>query len=410
MISLDEARLRLARATQPLASVTVDLCEASGRRLVASVRADVDLPPADVSAMDGYAVRHVDLETGRSLPVVAEVAAGEVGAPLPPASSARIFTGAPLPAGADTVVPQEKARREGDGPVDLEPVVLGAHVRLRGEVIVAGREVFPAGTWVTPQMVSAMASCGASRVEVVPRPALAVVVTGGEVTDVSKRPAPGQIRDSNGPLLASLAAASGFTIVSRTRAADTTEALRDALSEALAVSDLVLTTGGVSVGDHDLVPAVAIELGAEVLFHRVRMKPGKPLFAARVGEKLLLGLPGNPLAVLVGWRLFAWPAAAALAGDERAFREAPVEAWLVAATDTPRSRTELRPAILRNGHGGPLLELVSWRGSHDVSAAAQADVLARFEPEGSYPAGSRVPCYPLASADPGPGRRWGSSR
>jgi len=410
MILLDEARSLLARAVQPLPPVSVALADALGRSLAEPVRSDIDLPTADVSAMDGYAVRHEDLAAGEALPVTSEVAAGDVGDPLGPGSAARIFTGAPLPPGADTVVPQEQATTEDDGRVRLEPCVQGAPVRRRGEVVAAGEEVVGAGVWVTPQLVSVMASCGASQVIVVPPPAIAVVVTGAEIVGASERPAPGRVRDSNGPLLAALAAAAGLEIASAARAADTEEALGAALSEALAAADLVLTTGGVSVGDYDLVPQVAVALGAEVLFHRVRMKPGKPLFAARIGSKLLLGLPGNPLAVLAGWRLFAWPAAAALAGDEGAFRETPVEAQLTRAADAPRSRTELRPARLRDGLGGPSVEIVPWHGSHDVAAAAQADALARFEPECEYAEGSTVVCYPLAPADPRPGRRTGPAR
>ncbi|MEE8192972.1 MAG: gephyrin-like molybdotransferase Glp [Gemmatimonadales bacterium] len=408
MIPIDEARSLLAGAVKPLAPVSVDLRSALGCRLSSAVRSDVNVPPADVSAMDGYAVRHADLAAGRPLPVFAEVAAGDTGSELAPGAVARIFTGAPLPLGADTVVPQEHVETGGDGRVTLEPCIRGAHVRRRGEVVTAGAEIFAAGAWVTPQMLSVMASCGASRIDVVPAPSVAVVVTGAEIVDAATTPEPYQIRDSNGPLLTALAAAARFEISCSARAADTKEALHEALSRAVADADLVLTTGGVSVGDYDLVPDIVAELGGEVLFHRVRIKPGKPLLAARIGSKLLLGLPGNPLAVLAGWRLFAWPAAAALAGDDEAFSETPVEAGLGHPAATPANRTELRPAFLRAAVGGPSVELIGWRGSHDVSAAARANALARFDPECEYPEGSRIPCYPLSTADPRPGKGWRS--
>lgn len=406
MIPLDEARLLLARAVKRLAPVSVDLRSSLGCRLASEVQSDVDVPPADVSAMDGYAVQHAELTAGRPLPVADEVAAGDAGTELAPGTTVRIFTGAPLPKGADTVVPQENAETGGDGRVTLEPCVGGAHVRRRGEVVTAGAKIFAAGEWVTPQMVSVMASCGASRIDVVPAPSVAVVVTGTEIVDAAMTPGPYQIRDSNGPLLTALAAAAGFEISSSTRAADTKEALHEALSRAVADADLVLTTGGVSVGDYDLVPDVVAELGGEVLFHRLRMKPGKPLLAAHIGSKLLLGLPGNPLSVLAGWRLFAWPAAAALAGDDEAFSETPLEAELGHPAATPRSRTELRPAFLRAAVGGPSVEVIGWRGSHDVLAAARANALARFDPQREYPEGSRIPCYPLGTADPRPGKGW----
>jgi len=403
MIALDEARFQLARTVHSLRPVKVDLEDALGRCLARPVRSDVDLPPADVSAMDGYAVRHSDFLTGSVLPVAAEVAAGEVGAPLSIGAAARIFTGAPLPEGANTIVPQEQAHLDDEGNVSLEALRAGSHVRRRGEVIEAGTEVICAGGWITPQMVSVMAACGAARIEVIPAPRIATVVTGAEIVDVARRPAAGQIRDSNGPLLAALARASRLDVSTSMRAIDTRDDLRRAISESLASSDLVLTTGGVSIGDYDLVPEIVSELGGELIFHKVRMKPGKPLLAARFGSKLLIGLPGNPLAVLAGWRLFAWPAAAAMAGDDRAFVEAPVEARLVHQAKAPRSRTELRPAHLRRRPGESSVELVSWHGSHDVSAASEANALARFEPEGEYPEGVAVACFPLATGDPRPG-------
>jgi molybdopterin molybdotransferase len=409
VLSLDEARSLLARAVEPLAPVRVDLRDAIGHRLAAAISSDVDVPPADVSAMDGYAVRYADLASGSALPVAVEVAAGNGALELPPRAAARIFTGALLPAGADTVVPQERARLDKDKTVILESCDRGAHVRAGGEVLTAGAEVFTAGSWVTPQMASVMAACGASRVEVVPRPVIAVVVNGAEIVDISATPGPGQIRDSNGPLLAALTVAAGLEVAVAVRAPDSRPLLREAVKRALREADLVLTTGGVSVGEHDLVPDVVADLGGEILLHRVRIKPGKPLLAARVGSKLLIGLPGNPLAVLVGWRCFAWPAAAALAGDEGAFSERPVDARLCASLSAPKGRTELRPSVLRSGDDGAEVEVLGWKGSHDVSASARANALARLEPGRVHPAGSRVPCYPLPAADPRPEGVWRSS-
>ncbi len=397
MIELDPARALLSSQAVPLAPVALPLSRALGCRVARCPVSDVDLPPADVSAMDGYAVRAADLEPGETLPVAFEIAAGEVPEALPPASAARIFTGASLPPGADAVVQQEEATVQGDGRILLQPVQAGRHVRRRGEVVALGAEIAPAGVTVTPAMISLLASCGASHVEVLPKPRLAVVITGAELVDISESPGPGRIRDSNGPLLEALAAASGLDVASRVRAEDSVGALEDAISSALESADLVLTTGGVSVGDFDLVPDVVRALGGEVVFHRVRVKPGKPVLAARFGPKWLVGLPGNPLAVLAGWSVFAWPLAAALAGKASAFSEAPARAVLTAATARPKSRTELRPARLERRSGQVHATVLDWKGSHDVFSAAGAEGLVRFEPGLTYPAGCTVDWYELPS-------------
>lgn len=397
MIELDHARALLAGHAVPLVPVTVALGRALGCRVVRCPISDVDLPPADVSAMDGYAVRAADLKPGEPLPVAFEVAAGSEPDELPPASAARIFTGASVPRGGDTVVPQERARVLEDGRVLLETVAEGTHVRRRGEVVALGAELAPAGVTVTPAMISLLASCGASCVEVVPKPRLAVVVTGAELVDVAESPGPGRIRDSNGPLLEALVAASGLDVTRLSRVEDSVGALEDSISSALEGADLVLTTGGVSVGDYDLVPDVVRGLGGEVVFHRVRVKPGKPILAASFGPKWLIGLPGNPLAVLAGWRVFAWPLAAALAGNPSALAEAPVRAVLTVETATPKSRTELRPARLKRRNDGIHATVLGWKGSHDVRTAASADGLVRLEPGLSYPAGSPVAWYGLPS-------------
>lgn len=395
MIALDQARAVLKERVAPLAPIEVALGHALGCVLTCSPFSDVDLPPHDVSAMDGYAVRSVDLGHGEPLPVVMEVSAGAQVHRLPLRSAARIFTGASVRFGADTVVPQEEAVVRSDGCVTLEHAPLGANVRRRGEAVGCGAELAPVGSRVTPAMIALLTACGASRVLVVPKPRISVVVTGAELVDASCAPGPGQVRDSNGPLLAALASATGFAAPSLRRTDDSAHALGAAISTALEVADLVLTTGGVSVGDYDLVPDVVRELGGEVVFHRVRVKPGKPILAATFGPKWLIGLPGNPLAVLAGWRLFVWPLAAALGGCQGAFNEAPVWGELVAPASTPMGRTELRPARLRWHSGRARVTVLDWKGSHDVRAAAAADALARLEPGTTYVEGAQVPCYVL---------------
>lgn len=405
MRSLDEARGILEREVQPLPPRRVPLEEALDCRLAASPRSDVNLPPGDVAAMDGYAVRHSDLALGRPLEIAFEVAAGTTPKTLPAGAAARIFTGALLPAGADSVVPQEQAALGAGGEVLLPPAAPGSHVRFRGEVVAVGDELAAIGDLVTPQMVAVLAAAGAANLEVVPRPATAAVVTGDELVGPGQTPGAGQIRDANGPLLAALVANAGLSKPARLRASDSRASLLETLALALDVAELVLTTGGVSVGTYDLVPAVVNELGGEVLVHHVRIKPGKPILVARFGHRWLVGLPGNPVSALVGWRMFGWPLARALAGDVGAFSEVPVNARLEEPAPAVTERTELRPSVV-SSNGSPWVRVLSWKGSHDVVALAPANALARLEPGPTLGAGATVPCYPLAVSPRERGAPW----
>jgi molybdopterin molybdotransferase len=394
VITFDEARALIAARVTSLDPVEVPLGEALGCRISEPPRSDVDSPPDHVSAMDGYAVRHADVARGDALPVAFEVQAGTVAGPLPAGQAARIFTGAVLPEGADTVVPQEQAVVGEPGVVRLEPLEIGAHVRRRGEVLAVGAPLAEAGEIVTPHLVALLAAAGADRVTVVPRPRVSVVVTGTEVVPASEVPGPGQIRNSNGPMLEALVRVAGMRTPQLASAADTTDDLSRTLSSSIIDSDLVLTSGGVSVGDYDLVPDVARSLGGEVLFHRVAVKPGKPLLAVKFDGCWMLGLPGNPVSVLAGWRFFGWPLTAALSGDKEAFDEQPMLAQLEEAVANRGNRVELRPAVLGGGQGDLSVRVVPWRGSHDLVAAAAANAFARLDVGAEYGAGDQIPCYP----------------
>jgi molybdopterin molybdotransferase len=395
MITLDEARALVRARATPLDPVVVPLGEALGCRIAEPPSSDVDSPPGQVSAMDGYAVRHADVANGDVLPIAFEVQAGTVAGHLPVGHAARIFTGAVLPEGADTVVPQEQAVVDENGVVELEPLAVGSHVRRRGEVFPVGEPLAEIGELVTPQLVALLAAAGADRVTVTPKPRVSVVVTGSEVVPISEVPGPGQIRNSNGPMLDALVRAAGLRAPELASAADTTDDLHVTLSSSIVDADLVLTSGGVSVGDYDLVPEVASSLGGEVLFHRVSVKPGKPLLAVRFDGCWMLGLPGNPVSVLAGWRLFGWPLAAALSGDTAAFDEQPVLVPLEEEVANRGDRVELRPAVLSGGHDDLSVRVVSWRGSHDLVAAAVANAFARLEVGAVYEVGDPIQCYPL---------------
>jgi molybdopterin molybdotransferase len=395
MLTLAAARELLSAEARPLPTVTVSLENAVGCRLVEAPCADIDLPPADVSVMDGYAVRATDVAAGCRLPVVAEVRAEQPPALLPPGTAARIFTGATIPAGADAVIPQEQATRRSDGTVELAPVEPGAFVRRQGELCRVGAVLASPGDEVTPQLVALLAAAGASQIQVVPRARVAVLSTGSELVPIDKRPAPGQIRDSNGAMLAALAQRARFPVTLVSHAPDEPDALRAALEHALSTADLVLTSGGVSVGDHDLVPQTLECAGAQLLFHRVSIKPGKPILAARRGPAWVLGLPGNPVSALVGWRLFGRQLGQALSGVPGALNEQPETGTLAQPAINDGTRMIFAPAQLQPGLPLPAVHILTWRGSHDVVAVARASILAQLDAEIRLSPENRVPFYRL---------------
>jgi molybdopterin molybdotransferase len=341
--------------------------------------------------MDGCAVRHADLDGSTALPVAFEVAADGVPPPLPEGAAARIFTGAQVPRGADTVVPQELARVEDGARVVLERLDAGSHVRMAGEVLSSGGAVAGEGDLITPQRLALLAAGGSHRVRVIPRPRVAVVVTGSELVELTEVPGPGQIRNTNGPLLDGLARQAGLAAPVQRGSVDREGELVSALGEAFEAAELVLTSGGVSVGEYDLVPDVVRSLGGEVVFHRVAVKPGKPVLVARRDHRWLVGLPGNPVSVLVGWWLFARPVAEALAGNSAALSEEFMPATLLEPVPKTSGREEFRPAVIH----GSKVRIIDWRGSHDLVAAAGANALARLAPRTAYRAGDTVTCLPI---------------
>ncbi len=395
MRTLDFARELLAKRVDPLPGVELKLADAVGHRLAQSPRADIDLPAADVSTMDGYAACAEDLTSGLALPVAFEVPAGQAPPSLPRGSVARVFTGTVIPARADVVVPQEQAEPQSNGTVRLASLEEEDFIRRKGELCCAATPLAEPGDLITPQLVALLGVAGASTVRVTPRPRVAVLSTGSELVPIAERPGPGEVRDSNGAMLVALANTAGFEVTLIARVADETRALHDAFEQALAKADLIVTSGGVSVGDYDLVPNVLDNLGAETVFHRLAIKPGKPLLTARLGGAWVVGLPGNPVSALVGWRMFARPLGEMLAGNARAFAETPEPAVLTKPTRNPGDRTILAPAWFRRAHPAPEVTILPWKGSHDVVTVARANALAIGDVGAELAAGDVVHCYQL---------------
>ncbi len=367
-----QARDRLLARLRPVAREQVLLGEAAGRVLAEPVSADRDSPPHDVSAMDGYAVRLADLTPGR-VPVAGEIAMGSEPPALPPGQALRIMTGACVPPGTEAIVVREHVREAADSfvlQVPNDEIRPGQHIRRRGENLSAGAEVVPTGTTIGPHVAAALAAFGGARPWVRRRVRVAVVVTGDELLAADSAPTPWQIRDSNGPALATLLAElPGVETISVEHVRDDAPRLTESLGAALERADALFVTGGVSMGVHDHVPDAVVACGGEVVFHRLPIRPGKPVLGA-VGPRgqAILGLPGNPVSVLIAGRWFGVAALRRLAGlpDE-------LEACGLELLNPGPKRVGLwwfRPVRCETANRA---EVVASRGSGDMVSTARSD-------------------------------------
>jgi len=395
VLAFDEALSRVLGAVTPFEGEAVALAGTAGRVLLESVAADLDLPPFDTTAMDGWAVRASE---AAAAPVRLRVAGPTVGAggrgeALPSGTALKVMTGAPMPAGSDAVVPVEVAE-EGGGTVRLlEAPASGAHVRKRGEVVAWGAALLSPGRRLSPADVALLAAAGRGSVRVVRRARAAVLVTGDEIVSPDAVPGPAQIRSTNGPLLVSALARLGADVSDLGVSRDERRALRDALGRALAGGfDLVLTTGGVSAGDFDLVPALLEELGVTARFHKVAIRPAKPVFFGTRAETLVFGLPGNPVSAAVAFDLFVRPAWRKASGLTPPLPP-PEEARLTAPARNKGSRLAFVPASLARDGGRLAATPIPAKGSHDVLSHARANGLLVLAPGSALAAGDRVPVH-----------------
>ena len=317
MVPYQEARAQILDDVQPLKPTRVLVEHALG--LVASepIVADLDVPGFDNSAMDGYAIRAADTADAKpvTLRLVDEIPAGVVGAPLEPGTAATIMTGAPMPPGADAVVPWEDADARGGTVVIGMDVPVGRHVRPRGEDIAMGSTIIDAGTRLRAVHLGVLASLGRFDVGVVPRPTIAVLSTGDELLAPGDAPAQGKVYDANRALLRAMCAEAGGDVVAADALADDPDQIEAWLHDAAARADLVVTTGGASVGEHDWIRAI-LERAGELKVWRVAIKPGKPVAFARLDGTPVLGLPGNPGSAFVGMHVFVQPVIRILGGGD----------------------------------------------------------------------------------------------
>ncbi len=389
MITVEEARAALLGEVQVLPSERLTFPEANLRYSAKAIRAAHDHPLFDQSAVDGYAFAWDP--TLDAWEVVGEVAAGRtLRNSLAPGECARIFTGGMIPPGADTVVMQEKVVRTGYRMSHTDVRLRqGANVRKRGEQVRAGETILAAGEYLSPQAVGLLRSVGVEHVLVHTRPRIGIVVTGSEFTS-GPDPAPGRIFSSNGEMLLACLRQEGMegTLL---YAPDDEDALKATLHKAMQQNELVITTGGVSVGDLDLVRPTLELLGTRTVFHKVAQKPGKPMLLGRWGDTLVLGLPGNPRAVLVLFWMYVLPAIRAMQGAARSeLGNEPLP--LGHALEVKGGRAEFRAARVQGGH----VSLLEDQGSHMLASFLKADAVAYLPREqSSFARGDVVQVYYL---------------
>ena len=424
LLSVEEALARVLSLARPLGTVEVDLKDAAGMVLAEDIRAGAPVPPHDNSALDGYALRAADIaaadpENPVRLEVVYEQPAGRSDPrPIGPGQAVRIMTGAPVPTGSDTVVGFEDTDRvdwgrAGDQPAEqdrstvavLYPAEPGEAIRRAGEDLAAGSTALTAGTVIAPGAVGVAASLGRTRVPVRRRPRVAIVPTGDEVVEIDTEPQAGQIRNNHAWALEALVAQHGGRPQRRPIVPDRLDDVRAALLAAAGESDLVLTIGGVSVGDHDLVKHVIGQ--HHIDFWRIRMKPGKPLAAGRIAGTPILGLPGNPVSGLVVFELFGRPLLLAMQG--RSDHERPlINARAAAAIPGDSHRRTYARVLVWHRDGQFHCRPTGAQGSGIMSSLARADALA-VVPEGceEIAPGSRprFRCSPGRASPPSPGDR-----
>jgi molybdopterin molybdotransferase len=406
LLPLEDAQRFVLESVRPLASGKVDLDEALGLRSAASIVATSDVPPFANSAMDGYALRSADTaRVPARLEVVGSVLAGDVPeVPVGPGEAMRIMTGAPVPDGADAVVPVELTETEPDAVHVAVSVTVasGSHVRRPGENIRRGQEVISPGTLLTPAHIGVLASLGLSKVEVHVAPRVGVLSTGDELAQAGGDLGAGKIRDSNRPALLALLRHSGYGAVDLGCVADDEVSIRSALSEGASRCDALLTSGGVSVGDVDLVKVVLEELGGgSMRWMQVAIKPAKPFaFGLLDGGRVpVFGLAGNPVSALVGFELFARPALGLMAGDPQPLRR---RLHAAAATGLSRERdgkTHLVRVTTRVDDAGVLRASPSGtQASHMLLGLAGANALAVLPDGEGVEEGAVVEVIPLAGS------------
>lgn len=396
MLTFEDAQAALLTMANEPSAEPVALAHAAGRVLLEDVVAPADSPAFDASMMDGYAVRAPDAHAGARLVVRGE---SKTGAPfsgvVAPGSACRIFTGAVMPSGADAVVMQEDVTREGDEAVVGRAAKPGQHVRKRAEDLRAGDVAIAMGTRLGPAHLSLAATMERRELVVARAPRVSLLATGDELRDPGTPGPAGSIPESNGVAIAAMARRAGAVVTELPRMKDDLTAMTDALSRALSSCDVLVTIGGVSVGEHDVVKPALLAAGASIDFWRVAIKPGKPLCVGRKGDAIVVGLPGNPASAMVTFALFGLPLLRGMQGDRSPW-PAPLRLPLAHALDRPPptpGRLEFARATIDAGH----VSLVAHQSSGSSLGVARAHALAAIPAECTHlDRGAAVDVYPFS--------------
>lgn len=400
----DEAvSIILDRTRRQLGAEHVALSEAMGRVLAEDVRSDLDLPPFPKSAMDGFAVHledFADLAEGEParLRQVGEARAGEpFTGPVERGECVAIYTGGELPSGLDAVVMVERSEREGDLVHLLDTPRPRQHVCERGEDLREGDLVLARGHRLDAACLSVLASVGCEPVPVVRRPRVAIITTGDELVPPSEFPGPGQIREGNTLHLAAMARAAGAEVVRSGVVRDDERDLAETFAELLEEVDVLITTGGVSMGKYDLVGDALEACGVEQVFHKVAIKPGKPVWFGCKGDRLVFGLPGNPVSCLVGHEVFVRPALSRLCGEREEAWTPPLRLarWAGKPTKANDREQNIPVSVTQAADGVDELDLVRWKSSADIVGLSRADGLVVVPPGVVLSAGDQVRFRPL---------------
>ncbi|HIL11853.1 MAG TPA: molybdopterin molybdenumtransferase MoeA [Candidatus Latescibacteria bacterium] len=396
MLTPEEARSIILEHIQILGPERVSLLDADGRVLAGDILAQRDNPPYDNSAMDGYAVRHQDVAQASAdapvaLAVVEDIPAGTVPQKqVGPGQSSRIMTGAPVPAGADTIVPVEDTRGEGESIEVLEVEEPGEHIRHAGEDMRAGQPILTTGTECGPGELAVLAAVQQSFVSVYRRPRIAILSTGDELVEIEETPGEGQIVNSNTTALAAFCHAHGAEPIMLPIARDDEAVIRATIISALK-ADFAVSSGGVSVGKYDFVKKVLDDLGAETIFWRVAMKPGKPLVFCTVDGIPYFGLPGNPVSSMISFLQFVRPAIRKASGYREADWPLPeARAQIEHPVDNDGGRRQYMRATLNYRDGLLFARTAKSQGSHMISSMIGANGFVVLEPKQQAAAGDTV--------------------
>ena len=388
MISIEQAQQTILEHIALLETEKVSVFQGLNRVTPEDHIAPWDIPAADNSAMDGYAFSHAALNDDR-LKVSGFLPAGEVrNFPVPPGETVKIMTGAPIPPGCDTVIPIEDVKEDGEWICLTSPVKVGSHVRKRGEDIQHGNTVIPAGSLLRPQEIGMLSAMGTTSLSVYRRARVAILSTGDELLEPGSAPAPGKIIDSNSYSLAAQVMDAGGDPVLLGIAADTLRATCDKIRAGLS-ADILVISGGVSVGDRDFVKVAIEELGGSVTFWKVNMKPGKPLAFAMVQGKPVFALPGNPVAAMVSFELFVRPSLLKAMGHRRILRPK-VRAFLQEPASNKGKRPHLVRGIVSTQNERYHVSTTGNQSSGRLSSLIQGNGLIRLAPESSHAAGDQV--------------------